>query len=144
MEKWRQDLADALRVLEKSHPDSQSVHQFRRTLESCNKKKADKLLPQLEAIYKDCCTHAKDPDFVEWLMGQGYKLSLGMKQVTLVERVQPEVFVQHLLWSFAHFNPALDDRVQEEKKSLLPILSKLVGMPISGKQLRKAKRLAGV
>lgn len=144
--KWKSDLIQLLKHLEKSYPEISKIHEFRRTLESCNSKKAEKLLPQLEIIYKDCQAHATEENFIQWFMNQEYRLTLGLKQIILVDKIHSETFIQHLLWTFSHFNPELDERPPEELKiNSASILGSALGLPVSGKQVRQAmKRMGGM
>lgn len=145
-DKWKTDLVQLLKVLEKSYPQCPKIREFRRSLESCNNKKAEKLLPQLENIYNECQAHATEANFTEWFMKQEYRLTLGLKQVLLVDKVNPDLFIQHLLWTFSHFNPELDERPPEEpKKQTATILGSALGLPVSGKQVRQAmKRMSNM
>src|ERR1700737_2903433 len=117
--KWLNDLIGLLKHLEKTYPNLNKIHKFRRSVESTtNHKKLDKLLPQLSVIYDYCKGHLDDPDFISWVNEQEFQLKNGMRTVTLVDNNSPQMFEQHFRWALSYFDPQLDQRPpsQEEKR----------------------------
>ena len=139
-DKWREDLVSLLKCLEKSHPNSPKIHEFRRGLQSCNLKKAERVLPQLFEIYNQSKEHL-DGNFNSWLSENTFTLKLGLRTVTLSPGRDIQDYAQHLKWTFSSFDPTLD---VGNPNSMLEA-AKNSGLPVSGKQLKMAmKKVQGM
>jgi hypothetical protein len=136
-DKWRDDLVGLLKFLEKCtpRPNSVKIHEFRRSLESCNIKKAEKILPQLKEIYTKCKDHLNS-DFDSWVSQQKFTLKLGLKSITISSIENIEEYAQYLKWCFSIFDPSLN----EGNPNNIVQMAKGSGLPISGKQLKIAMR----
>lgn len=139
-DKWREDLVGLLKHLEKSHLESKKIHEFRRGLESCNLKKAEKVLPQLLQIYNQCKDYL-DLNFDSWIGKQSFQLKLGMRSVVLSPGRDYSEYAQYFKWALSHFDPNLNIG----NTNGMVHMAKNSGLPVSGKQLKMAmKKVQGM
>ena len=132
-DKWKDDLVGLLKFLEKSHQNSVKIREFRRSLESCNVKKAAKILPQLLEIYNKCKDHL-DMYFDSWVTEQSFILKLGLKTITLSPGKDKEGYGQYVRWVFSSFDPTLNNGNPNN------IIRMKNGLPVSNKQLKMAMK----
>lgn len=135
-DKWREDLVSLLKFLEKSHFDSSRIHDFRRGLESCNLKKAEKVLPQLFEIYNQSKEHLECLDFDFWILKQSFPLKLGLRNINLCPGKNVEEYPQYVKWALSCFDPKLN----EGNPNNMLNTARGSGLPVSGKQLKMAMR----
>lgn len=144
-EKWRTNLVILLKHLEKSYPNLSKIHEFRRSVDSCNQKKAEKLLPQLEQIYNQAKEHFDDHAFASWANQQNWTLQLGLKNISLIDKVNPEGFSKHLKWTLSHFDQSLDEGNPANLQKTQGTGAHLSGLPISSKKMKMAmKKVQGM
>lgn len=136
--KWRKDISTLLRFLEKVNPQPAKIHEFRRSFESCQIKKAERVLDQFKTIYEVCNQKLEDDNFIDWFNQQTFAIKLGLKSINLQCPTKCSNFAQYLKWAFSHFNPEYN----EGNPSLIP---KPAGLPISNKMVKGAiKRANGL
>ncbi|CAN5793477.1 hypothetical protein BH23THE1_BH23THE1_33530 [soil metagenome] len=133
---WRDHLVGLLKYLEKSRSDFSKIHDFRRGLESCNSKKAERILPQFFEIYNQCKEHFDD-DFNSWLATQSFSLKLGQRHINLYTEKNIDEYAQNLKWTFSSFDPTL---AETNSNTFNTPTRGGTGLPVSNKQLKMAMR----
>lgn len=116
---WIPDLSAFLKLLEK---DSPRIHEFRRSFEAGKKQK--QVHPQIEQIYLKCKDSLKDPALTKIFDSCQFKLTLGLKTISLKSVDVPE-FKDLLLQLFSNWDPQLP-------RAPLPVRN-----PISMKKLQQ-------
>jgi hypothetical protein len=134
-EVWIDHLSRLLKSFE-SEKNGRAIHELRRSFKAG--KKQARLLPQVEAIYlaskdRDDFKPESDPILYQtWFNQQKFKLTLGLKEVTLVSTGDPVQLKANIYRLFSKWDPNLYSAPPEEK------ISQNFG--ISNKQLKMAMK----
>ncbi len=133
-EVWIEHVSELLKSLE-GEANGKAIHELRRSFEAG--KKQARLLPQLETLYyaskdrEDFKPEADPQLYQSWFTEQRFKLTSGLKSVTLVSTGDPVKLKSCLYKVFSKWNPEL---------YVEPVFELPAGAPpgISQKQLKMA------
>jgi len=128
-ERWISDLSELLKRIER---DRSLIREFRRSFEAGKKKR--QVSPQLEKILAQSRSHLNEENFISWFDQQEFKLTLGLKEISLKSYQEP-LFKNSLLQLFSNWDPTIS----------APSILTTKSMPISAKKLKQViSRLGSV